>query len=158
MLAAESRRHHATEGMADDDRLPDAEAVHQGSEGIGLRRRILIVAGPAPRPAVTRPVEEQHFGAALEQRPKRQHLIPEIGAGAMDEDDRRQLRIGGGWNVDIMDAGAADVGEFANGWIAALDQPRADAGHADQGKDEREKEGERGGDQVHVGRYGGGVG
>lgn len=36
MLAAESRRHHATEGMADNDRLPDAEAVHQGSEGLGL--------------------------------------------------------------------------------------------------------------------------
>ena len=158
MLAAESRRHHAAEGMADDDCLLDAETVHQRGDGVGLRRRVFIVAGPAPGPARARPVEEQHFGAAFEQRPERQHLVLEIGAGAMDEDDRRQVRIGGRRNMDIVDAGAVDVGEFADRRIAALDQPRADAGDADKGKDECEEEGERGVDQVHAGIYGGGGG
>ena len=76
----------------------------------------------------------------------------------MDEDDRRQVGIGGRRNMDIVDAGAVDVGEFADRRIAALDQPRAGAGDADKDEDKRHQEGERGVDQVHAGRYGAGAG
>ncbi|ESY79620.1 hypothetical protein X739_30365 [Mesorhizobium sp. LNHC220B00] len=72
----------------------------------------------------------------------------------MDEDDRRQIRIGWGGDVDIVDAGTVDVGERADRRTAALDQPRAGSGDADKGKDKRHQEGERGIDQVHAGYTG----
>ena len=134
--------------------LVDAETVHQPGDGVGLRRRALIVAGAACRPAEARPVEEDHLGAAFEQRPDRQHLIPEVGAGAMDEDDRRQLGILRRRHVDIVDAGAVDVGKFAGRRIAPLDQPRAGAGDTGKGKDEREEEGTGGVNEVHAGDTG----
>ena len=78
---------------------------------------------PASRPAMAGPVEEQHLGAAFEQRPQRQHLVVQIGAGAMDEDHRRQVGIWRRRDVDVVDAGAVDVDEAADRRIAPLDQP-----------------------------------
>ena len=42
----EGRRHRAAEGMADDDRLADAEMVHQRGDRLCLAVRRLVVAGP----------------------------------------------------------------------------------------------------------------
>ena len=68
----------------------DAEPIHQCGERRCLAGRRLV-AGAALGPAMAGPVEEQHLGAAFEQRPRRHHLVVQIGAGAMDEDERRQL-------------------------------------------------------------------
>jgi hypothetical protein len=97
--------------------------VHQSCDGAGLCRWGLVVAGAAPRPACTRAVEEQHLGTAFQQGPQRQHLIPEIGAGAVDKDDRRQFRVFPGRNVNVVDAGTVYIREVADRRIAALDQP-----------------------------------
>lgn len=124
--------------MCDDDRLFDAEAVHQRGDRVGLLGKRFIVA--AFRPAEARAVEEQHLGAALERRPQRQHLVLEVGAGTMDEDDRRQVGAGGRRDIGIMDARALDLGELAGRRAASLDQPDAGAGDAGQGKEERDEE------------------
>lgn len=153
MLTGEGRGDRAAEGMGDDDCVADSQPVHQRGNGIRLLRQRLIAS--ALRPAEPRAVQEQHFGATLEQGPQRQHLVLEIGAGAMDEDDRRQLGAGGRRDMDIMDARAIDLGERAGRRAASLDQPDAGAGDAGEGKEESNEEEEGGADEVHAEGYGG---
>jgi hypothetical protein len=139
------------EGVANDDRVPDAEMVHQCCYGSGLAGRRVVVAGAAARPAMARPVEKQQFAAALQKRPERNHLIPEICAGAMDEDDRREIGVFRRGHMDKVQAGAVDLGEAADRRVAALDQPRSDARDADKHQEQREQEGDEGVDQIHAG-------
>jgi hypothetical protein len=148
MLAGKRRGDRAAEGMRDDDGLFHTEAVHQRGDRIGLRGQRFVVA--TSRPAEARAVEEQHFGAALERRLQRQHLVLEVGAGAVDEDDWRQAGAGGRRDMDVMDARAVDLGELADRRTAPLDQPDPGAGDTGQGKEERDDEKERGADEVHV--------
>ncbi len=115
---------------------------------------VSLLPGPRPDQPKPGPVEEQHLGTALKQGSERQHLVPEIGAGAVNEDDRRQVGIGGSRNVDVVDASTVDVGEIADRRVAALDQPRTGAGDAGKGEHKRHEEGERGIDKVHGRRYG----
>ena len=135
--------------MADEDRLADAEPLHQRGDRRCLAGRRLVAAA-ALRPAMAGPVEEQHLGAAFEQGPQRHHLILQIGAGAVDEDDRRQLGIGRRRHVDEMHAACrrhrrscrpADCGARS-----ARRRPRA----AGEGEDQGQQESERGGEEVHA--------
>ena len=126
--------------MADDDRLLDAEQIHQRGERPCLPERRLVLAGAALGPAMAGPVEEQQFGAAFEQRPRRHHLVVEIGAGAMDEDDRRQVGRGRRRHMHEVDARPVDDRECADRRIAPLDQPGAGPRHAGQDEHQGKQE------------------
>ena len=71
---------------------------------------------------MARPIEEQQFGAAFEQRLQRHHLIIEVGGGAVEEHQGRQRPLGRG-NMDIVQAGAADIAEMPDRRVTALDLP-----------------------------------
>ena len=122
MVEREGSRDRSAEGMADDDGLADAEAIHQAGDQSGLLA-LFLVPMTAARPAVTGPVEEEHFGLAFEQRPQRHHLVVQIGACAVDEDNGRKARAFRSGNVNIMQGNAVDVGKAADGRVAPLDQP-----------------------------------
>ncbi len=78
--------------MADDDRPGDSFLVHERGDHGGLGSRVRI-AGAACRETVSRPIDEEKVGAALEHVEEGARLIVEIAACAMDEDDRRQIRL-----------------------------------------------------------------
>lgn len=151
MVSRKGGGDRAAKGMADDDGLGETEAIHQRGDCVSLRRQRFVVA--AFRPAEARPVEKQHLGTAFEQRPERQHLVVEVGAGAMDENDRRQIAAGGSRDMDVVDPGAVDLGELTHWRIAALNHPEAGTGNAGQGKDGRDEEEKRGEDEVHARKY-----
>ena len=94
MVEREGRGDRPAEGMADDDGRADAEAVHQAGDQRCLLA-LFVMAAAAAGPAVTGAIEEEHFRPAFEQRPQRHHLVVQIGAGAVDEDDGRKVRPSG---------------------------------------------------------------
>ena len=143
-------RFRRSPGMADDDRLLDAERIHQCGERPCLSERRLVLARAALGPAMAGPVEEQQFGAGFEQRPRRHHLVLEIGAGAMDEDDRRQLGRGRRRHMHEVDARPVDGRECADRRIAPLDQPDAGPRHAGQDKHQGKQEIDGGEGDVHA--------
>ncbi len=98
---------------------------------------------------MARPVEEEHLRPPFEQRPQGQHLVLQIGACAVNEDDWRQVGVWRGRHMHIVNARAIDLGEFADRRVAPLDHPRAHPGQADEDEEQREQEGEGGVDQVH---------
>ena len=86
---------------------------------------------------MARPVNEQHFGAPGKRACKGFELVAQIAAGAVDEDQRRQ--IGGGWTRQMqgIDAEAANIGELANIGMGLLYGARLE-GRESCGDDENE--------------------
>ena len=138
------------ERMADDNRLVDADRIHQRGQRLCLAERRIVFARAAFGPAEPRPVEEQQFGAAFEQRPQRHHLVPEIGAGAVDEDDWRQVGLGRARHMHEVNARAVGDDEVADRRIAALDLPHAKARDPRQHEHQSKQQGDRSGDDVHA--------
>ena len=99
---------------------------------------------------MARPVYEEHFGTPLEQRPEGHHLVAKVAARAMDEDQRRQVRILSCRHMDEVHPRAVDRDEFSGRRIAPLDQPRPDPRDADEDEKEREEECDRGVYEVHL--------
>ena len=60
---------------------------------------------------MARAIEKQQFGPAFQKRPERNQLVSQIGAGAMDEDDRREIGVFRRRHMDIMQTSAVDLGE-----------------------------------------------
>ena len=136
MVEREGGGDRAAEGMADDDGRADAEPVHQAGDQCGLLA-LFLMAVAAARPAVAGPVEEEHFGPAFEQRPQRHHLVVQIGACAVDEDDGRKVGAFRRRDVDVVQGDAVDVGKAAGGRVAPLDQPGVHP--RDAGKDQKQR-------------------
>ena len=149
MIQREGSRHRTAEGMGDDDRLLNAKVLHQGGKRRGLTR-LRVVASAALRPAVSRPVDEEKFRVAFEPWTKRQHLVEQIAARAVQEDDGRKVGSAGAGHVHIVDGCAADLGEAADRLVAPFDQPRASPGQPHQNENQGQKEGYEGVGKVHA--------
>ena len=135
--------------MTDDNRRANAEFVHQRGQRSGLAERRLVSVA-ALGPAMPRPVDEQQLGAAIEQGPKRHHLIHEVCTGAVDENDGRQLWIGRRGDMHEMHARPVGDGKRADGRVAALDQPGAGPRDTGQHEHQGKQKVDRGGDDVHA--------
>ena len=140
----------AAEGVSDNDGVLHAQFVHQRGDGVGLTEGG-FVGSTAARPAMARAVEKQHLGTAFEKRTERKHLVLEVAARAVDEDQRRQVAVGRAGDVHIVHPGSGDRHEFTCRGIAALDQPRADAADAGQAEKQGEHKRDECRDEIHVG-------
>ena len=145
----ECRRLGRAERMADDDRLADAELVHQRGERSCLAERRLV-AGAALGPAMARPVEEQQLGAASSNGLSgtiwsfRLALAPWMKTiGGRSGFGRRR-------HMHEMHARAVGGRERADRRVAPLDQPGADPRDPGQHEHQGKQEIDRGEDDVHA--------
>jgi hypothetical protein len=77
---------------------------------------------------VSGPVEKQHLCAAFEQGPERDHLVIQIGARAMDKDERWKVSLGSGGHIDIMQLRSVSLNERSNRRILPRNPCRPDTG------------------------------
>ncbi len=130
--------HRAGKGMADDDRLADAALFHQPGDRIGLTIRPGVFRPAALGKAVAGAVDEQHLGAALQQGTEGRHLVQHVAAGAVDEDDGRQICGRACGHEHAVHAEAADIDALAgigrrcrqpaaSHWLKRMEAPRASA-------------------------------
>jgi hypothetical protein len=132
------------------ERIIITAGVPLGTPG---KTNMLRIAVAAPRPAMPGTVEEKQFGAPLEKRPQRHHLVEQIAAGPMQEDDRRQFRRGGGSDMDKVHPRAVHLGEGAGRRAGALDCGNAGAAYPEQDEGEAGKDRERDCEEVHSERF-----
>ena len=88
-------------------------------------------------------------GAAAQPVAVDRHRIVQIAAGAMQEDDRRQVGIVPGGNANQMHVGAVGGHEDAGRRVAPLDHDDADTRDRHQDENERDKRCDDGGKHVH---------
>ncbi len=121
MAKGKARGDRPAEGVADDDRPRHASHVHQLCDRIRLAIGAIIRPPAALGVAVARPVDEKHLRAALEGRSKGMHLIEQVAARTVNEDERDQVSLRSRRQVDAVHAEAADVDQ-----LARIREPRAD--------------------------------
>lgn len=141
MAQAEGGGDRAAEGMADDDRLFDAALLHQSGDCICLAGGDGVLRTAAFGIAMTGAIDEQHFRPAFECGAEGHDLVEQIAAGAVNEDQSRQIRIFWRRDVDRIHAVAADIGQFADIRIGVFKLPRLISGVTDGGGERGEKSG-----------------
>jgi hypothetical protein len=91
-----------------------------------------------------RPVYEEHFGATFQLSPEGAHLIKQISAGTMDENQRRQVCILRARDMYGIHPEAADVGQLADIGKSLFELAHFICGITDGGCDGSEKSGDFG--------------
>ena len=111
----------AAEGMADDDGPFDRKRRQEFGDGIRLAGGKGIFGAATLGIAMAGAVDKDHFRSTFQGRSKSLHLILQIAAGAMDEDQRREIGAHRFRDVERVDAVTADVGKRADIGVIALD-------------------------------------
>ncbi len=91
--------------------------------------------------AVTGTIDEEHFGPALECGAEGDELVEQIAAGAVNEDERGQIRLFRTPDMDGIHAVAADIRQFTDIGIGLFESPCLVRGVADGGGEGSEKSG-----------------
>ncbi len=133
--------------MACYDCLVDAALVHQTGDGVGLTIGKAIFRAATLGIAMAGAVDEQQVGTALQRPAKGEELVAQIAAGAMDEQDRRQVRGRSSRQQHRIHPEAADIDQLTDTGRIPLDDRRLPAGEGQQqtNGDEQEKDDDHGG-------------
>ncbi|EGE55990.1 hypothetical protein RHECNPAF_770024 [Rhizobium etli CNPAF512] len=141
MAQAEGCGDRAAERMTDNDRPLDAACLHQPGDRVRLAGRHRIFGAAAFGIAVTGAIDEEHFGPALECGAEGDELVEQIAAGAVNEDESRQIGMFRTLDMDGIHAIAADIRQFTDIGIGLFESPCLVRGVADGGGEGSEKSG-----------------
>ena len=126
-IERERQRQRTAPGMTDDDDAIDVEGIEHVAQHRGLIGRRTPLAAFARAKAEARPIDEDDAMARGEMFAERQMHVLEIGAGAVQNHDRRRARRGSARShFDYVLRETADIDETATRPMQPLDQQCAD--------------------------------